>query len=92
VKRTPIFRAATSVLLLSLACTPGDVAEDSPAEPPPEPINPQLPAVLARELGRRSPRGVVGQSLRSRDPSDAHRALRGIARPERGPGPGENTS
>jgi len=46
VKRTPIFRAATSVLLLSLACTPGDLAQDSPTapEPPPEPTNPELPA------------------------------------------------
>jgi len=48
VKRTPIFRAATSVLLLSLACTPGDVAQDSPTipqpEPSPEPPSPELPA------------------------------------------------
>ena len=50
-KRTLIFRAATSVLLLSLACTPGDVAQDSPTtttepkpEPSPEPTSPDLPA------------------------------------------------
>jgi len=47
VKRTPLFQAAASALLLSLGCSADDVAHETPAAPKPEPVpdppGPELP-------------------------------------------------
>ena len=45
-KRTSMFRAAMSALMLSLGCTANDVAHDDPAAPKPDPVpapGPELP-------------------------------------------------
>ena len=59
-KRTLMFRAAASALLFSLACSPGDVAQEA-APPPPEPApGPELPTAPPSDNGPDSPGAPCG--------------------------------
>jgi hypothetical protein len=60
VKRTPMFRAAASALLLSFACTTDDVAhEGPPPEPAPAPTS-ELPKAAPSDDGPGSPGAPCG--------------------------------